>query len=145
MRKLAEKIAQNELVIYCQICGAVFYAGTIKHFIKNYREKQPRDFHVLAMRHVWNNPTHHITYDAPYDKLTSIIFMQYIPSLNKLVEEIKSRSQASLSTKTLFEDFWTGKTPVRCTSCNNLYFGRQGWLKAARCCLETKPYASELP
>lgn len=139
---LTRKIAENELVIYCETCKAIFYAGTIQYYVQTYDQNTPRDFHFLAMRHIWNNNGHRITYDVPLDKTTDTVFMQYLPDLNILINEIKSRNPHKDSP---MEQLWSGKKPVKCSSCNNPYYGTQGWLLAANCCLEKKPFISELP
>lgn len=143
VKQLAKQIAENELVIYCETCRVVFYAGTIEFYVKSAKKDSPRDFHVLAMRHVWNNQFHHITYNVPLVKTVNTAFMQYLPNLNLLVNELKTRTPENAVSR--FEDLWTGKKPVRCSSCNNQYTGKLGWLNAAKCCLETKPFLSELP
>ncbi|MGD2090769.1 MAG: hypothetical protein PVH61_31645 [Candidatus Aminicenantes bacterium] len=139
---LARYIANNELVIYCETCKTVFYAGTIKYYIETYDHDVPRDFHFLAMRHVWNNIGHRLTYDVPLDKALDSVFMQYLPDLNVLVNELKNRNPHRDAP---MEYLWTGKKSVKCSCCNTIFHGLQGWLLAARCCLEKKPFAGELP
>lgn len=140
--ELTRLISQHELVIYCESCQTVFYAGTIKNFTETAKQGEPRDFIVMAMRHIWNKPYHHVTYHVPQNETVNASFLQHLPDLNILVNELKSRTP---NAQRFFEELWNGKQPVKCSGCNNLYYGVQGWLLAARCCLEKKQFASELP
>lgn len=131
--------AQTNLIILCQTCGQIFYIGTFQNYLETYEQGAPRDFHVSALEHAWNNPFHNVITQVPendqHTELYEQILPNYIPSFTLQAHQIKTQCK---NPNQPFQQYLTEKSIIKCSKCQTKHYGSDSLKKAVECCKTKK-------
>lgn len=139
INKTVQEHTKTKFMIYCQTCGKIFYIGTFYNYIQTFEQGTPRDFHVLALQHAWDNSEHNVISQVPendpHTELYDQVLPNYVPSFTEQAKQLKNQCRTTIKP---FVEHLTERSIVKCSKCQTKYYGKNSLTLAVECCKNQK-------